>query len=102
MIMQECTNTPFCGQAKIVQVATLSQAIVPVTRNALQNTGLSIAESALEGQFVVVELTGASEFEPWMIGEVVEEGHNATRARSLEDNYMGYVEPGDFVIKLRK
>ena len=23
-------------------------------------------------------------------------------ARSLEDNYMGYVEPGDFVIKLRK
>ena len=38
-IMEECTNTPFCGQAKIVQVAALTQAIIPVTRNALQNTG---------------------------------------------------------------
>ena len=85
-----------------VLVHTPTQAIVPVTRNALQNRGLSIAESALEGQFVVVEVTGASEFEPWMIGEVVEEGHSATEALSFEDNYMGYVEPGDFVIKLRK
>ena len=51
---------------------------------------------------MVVELTGGNEFEPWMIGDLVEEGHSAQVALSVDDNYMGYVIEGDFVIKLRK
>ena len=85
----------------MVVIGSQASATVPLTRNALQNMGISIAGSAIEGQFVVCELTGGSEFEPWMIGEVVEEAHNANLCISLDDNYMGYVKPGDFVIKLQ-
>ena len=96
--IMSCVRSDVCGVAKLVEIGAKGSPNVPLTRNALQLAGHALAEKALDGSFLVVEVSG-EEFVPWLICEVVEEGLQATVHDF--DNYMGRIEPGDFVIKLR-
>ena len=66
----------------------------------VSKTGLSIAEDAQEDDFVAIEVTGA-EFVPWLVCSIVDEATNAIESLDADDNWMGIVAPGDFIIKLR-
>ena len=66
----------------------------------VSKTGLSIAEDAQEDDFVAIEVTGA-EFVPWLVCSIVDEATNAIESLGADDNWMGFVAPGDFIIKLR-
>jgi len=66
----------------------------------VSKTGLSIAEDAQEDDFVVIEVTGA-EFVPWLVCSIVDEATNAIESLGADDNWMGFVAPGDFIINLR-
>ena len=65
----------------------------------VSKTGLSIAEDAQEEDFVVIEVTG-EEFVPWLVCSIVDEATNAIESLGADDNWMGFAEPGDFIIKL--
>ena len=97
-ILESCPSDAICGKATVVELHARGVATVPLTRNMVQKTGISIAEGASEGDFVLVEVSG-DEFVPWLICAVLEEACSAT----LYDfeNDMGRIEPGDYVIKLR-
>ena len=55
-----------CGEARIEVVPMKASTVVPLTRNMVSKTGLSIAEDAQEEDFVVIEVTG-EEFVPWLV-----------------------------------
>ena len=61
-----------CGEARIEVVPTKASTVVPLTRNMVSKTGLSIAEDAQEEEFVVIEVTGA-ECVPWLVCSIVDD-----------------------------
>jgi hypothetical protein len=45
-------------------------------------------------------LAGA-EFVPWLVCSIVDEATNAIESLGADDNWMGFVAPVDFILKLR-
>ena len=55
--IMSCVRSDVCGVAKLVEIGTKGSPNVPLTRNALQLAGHALAEKALDGSFLVVEVS---------------------------------------------
>jgi len=96
--MTECKYDDICGKAIIGTLKKVSAAAIPLSRNQVQQKGVTISNAAEIGDFVVVELT--NDIDPWLLAEV--EAKAFVFGGEEREGYMGTIKPNDHVIKVRR
>lgn len=101
-IMNDCKHQDRCGQAKIVVIKPKSgaRAVIADDNNAIWTEGRRLSALAKAGDFVAVELTFDNL--PWLIGEVVGDDPYYEYKEEAKHVYMGKLQPGDRVLRVRR
>lgn len=94
-----CVNIELLGPAETITLQPNGGRSVRLTRNALAELGVTLAEEVQFKEIIGIELTGANE--SFMLGEVLNENGPRVVDSSFE-SYMGKFVPGDKILDVRK
>ena len=96
----DCANEGTVGAPIDATLKVISPERDPVTRSSLARTGLALADTVSNGDFIVVEQH--SEQEPWIVCRALGAKHTHALASGEIQTRMGRVIPGDVLVNVEK